>query len=77
MRGRITYALYQQMNVLDTVVDSRQDYVDLALRLGNDPHYRKTVRQKILAANSVLFENADGIRELERFFRQAVSERNC
>ncbi|HYV39603.1 MAG TPA: tetratricopeptide repeat protein [Gemmataceae bacterium] len=73
LRGRITYALYHQMNVLDCVAKSPQDYIAMALRLGGDREYREAIRSKILAANGVLFENSAGIRELEQFFRQAVA----
>ncbi len=72
LRGRITYALYKQMNVLDCVASSPQEYVDIATRLGKDIEYRQAIRQKILASNSALFENSQGIRELEQFFRDVV-----
>jgi predicted O-linked N-acetylglucosamine transferase (SPINDLY family) len=71
LRGRITFALYKQMGVPDCVAASGEQYAAIALRLGTDPDYRKEVRGKILAANGVLFENPTGVRELERFFRQA------
>jgi predicted O-linked N-acetylglucosamine transferase (SPINDLY family) len=72
LRCRITFALYQQMQFLDCVAHDPQHYVELALRLGTDHAYRDEVRARILAANSVLYENSDGIRELEQFF-QAVA----
>ncbi|HYV35764.1 MAG TPA: tetratricopeptide repeat protein [Gemmataceae bacterium] len=68
LRGRITFALYKQMGVLDCVAQNAQEYVDIALRLGMDAAYRDGMRQKILAACPVLYENGDGIRELEQFF---------
>jgi len=73
LRGRITFALYQQMQLLDCVAHGPQEYIELALRLGTDPSYREMVRDKIRCANDVLFENSEGIRELEQFFRQAVA----
>jgi protein O-GlcNAc transferase len=71
LRGRITYALYKQMDMLDCVVHDPQEYIDLALRLGTDPGYRATIRSKILDANGGLYENGTGIRELEQFLLQA------
>jgi len=73
LRGRITLALYKQMRVLDCVAQSPEDYVKKALQLGMDPDYRQAMRQRILAANSVLFENPKGLRELEQFLLQAVA----
>ncbi|HYV38115.1 MAG TPA: tetratricopeptide repeat protein [Gemmataceae bacterium] len=72
LRGRITFALYKQMDMLDCVAGSRQEYVELALRLGTDRGFRQTIHEKILARNGAVFENSAGIRDLERFFRQAV-----
>ncbi len=73
LRGRITYALYQKMGVMDCVVSSRQAYVDRAVELGTNPSYRENVRRKILAANHVLYEDIAGIQELEEFFRAALN----
>ena len=69
LRGRITFALYKQMGILDCVAQDRDDYVNLALRLGTDAAYRRAMRDKILAGHGALFENADGIRQLEGFFK--------
>jgi protein O-GlcNAc transferase len=72
LRGRITLSLYKQMNVLDCVASTPQEYIDMALRLGTNFDYRQTIREKIGAAAGVLFENSAGIRELEAFFQRAV-----
>jgi len=76
LRGRITFALYQHMQVLDCLVHSPQEYIKTALRLGTDRDYREMVRGRILAANSSLYENSEGIRELEQFFQRAVLQGN-
>jgi protein O-GlcNAc transferase len=69
LRGRITFALYQQMGMLDCVVHSPGEYIELALRLGTDKAYRETVRAKIVDGNSVLYENSTGVKELEEFVK--------
>ena len=76
LRGRITWALYQQMGVLECAVRSPTEYIDLAVRLGTDADYRAHVSAKIKAASEVLFENPGGIWELEEFFQMAVMEGN-
>jgi predicted O-linked N-acetylglucosamine transferase (SPINDLY family) len=76
LRGRITYALYRQMGMMDCVVGSPQEYVELALKIGMDCDYRESLRQKIFALNGVLYENAAGVRQLERFLIDAVTKRN-
>jgi predicted O-linked N-acetylglucosamine transferase (SPINDLY family) len=73
MRGRVTYACYRRMGVLDCVAADAADYVGLALRLAAEPVWRQDVRSRILTANRVLFENTSVIRELEQFLRDAVA----
>ena len=72
LRSRMTYALYQQMAVLDCVVGSAEEYVDLAVRLGTDADFRAGVRGRIAGASDVLFENSLGVRDLEEFLRSVV-----
>jgi len=72
LRGRITQSMYKQMDIPDAVAQDRQEYIDIALRLGTDPEYRQLLHKKILAANEVLFENSAGVRDLERFLQGAV-----
>ncbi len=66
LRSRITLALYRKMQLTECVVDSAEQYVDLALRLGTDAEYRRSISDKINAASSVLFEDSAEVRELER-----------
>ena len=75
LRGRITYALYRQMDVMDCVVNNSQEYVERALQLGTDADYRAATRAKIIAANAVLFENGAGVRDLEIFLEKAVTQK--
>jgi predicted O-linked N-acetylglucosamine transferase (SPINDLY family) len=67
LRGRITLSLYKQMEMLDCVARDREDYVDIAVRLGSDSDYRSAMGKRILEANEVIFENRAGVAELERF----------
>jgi protein O-GlcNAc transferase len=69
LRGRITFALYKQMGMLECVVHSPQEYVELAQRLGTDKGYRDQVRDRILEGNGVLYQNSAGVKELEEFFK--------
>jgi predicted O-linked N-acetylglucosamine transferase (SPINDLY family) len=72
LRGRITYNLYQQMGVMDCIADSPQHYVEIALRLGTDPSYRKQIKAKIRAANHLLYEDKAAVQELEEFLVSVV-----
>ena len=72
LRGRITYAQYRMMGVDDCIVQYPGEYIQKAIKLGNGSAYRESVRQKILAANSVLYRNEDAVRGLEAFFKSVV-----
>jgi predicted O-linked N-acetylglucosamine transferase (SPINDLY family) len=74
MRGRMSHAMYQKMKVLDCVARSPEDYVNIAVKLGSEPDYRRAVHKKILAANHVLYEDKETVRELEEFFEKAVAK---
>jgi protein O-GlcNAc transferase len=76
LRGRITYGCYQQMNVLDCVAADPSQYIEIAVRLGTDRNFRESVRQKILAAGDSLFEDDTAVRDIERFFEEAVAAAN-
>jgi predicted O-linked N-acetylglucosamine transferase (SPINDLY family) len=74
MRGRAAYACYRKMGLPDCVASDADDYVDRAVRLGTDRAYRDRIRAKILAAAAVLFEDQEAVRQIERFFLQAVQD---
>jgi uncharacterized protein (TIGR03032 family) len=67
LRGRITLALYQKMGLMDCVVETPDEYVDLTVRLGTDREYRQSISRKIQDKCGVLFEDPAEVRELERF----------
>lgn len=73
LRGRILYALYKSMGMMDCVVNDLSEYADLAVRLGTDRAFRNRVSAKIQSTCGILYENPAGVRELEDFFRDAVT----
>lgn len=72
--GRVAYACYRQMGMMDCVAASKAGYVKLAVRLGTDPAFRERVKAKIFANNHVLYENLDGVREYEQFFLRVIKQ---
>ncbi|QTA91146.1 tetratricopeptide repeat protein [Desulfonema magnum] len=75
MRGRVTLGCYKQMGVTDCIASDPQSYIEIALRLANDKAWKAEVSDKIRANAGAIFEDADAVRELERFFERAV--RKC
>jgi len=73
-RGRYTQAMYRKMGIVECIARDANDYVEIAVRLGCDRDYARTIRARILARNGVLYENRDVVREFERFFLQAARQ---
>ena len=73
-RGRTTHAFYDKMGVLDCTASSLDEYVEIAVRLGCDVAYREEIRNKILAANHLIYEDVESVHELEDFFQLAVDK---
>jgi len=73
MRGRFAYGCYKRMGILDCIADTPARYVEIAIQLGTDQAYRERLKRKILAANSVLYEDSKVVREFEKFFLEAVA----
>ncbi|MEZ0369200.1 MAG: hypothetical protein ACAI44_08965, partial [Candidatus Sericytochromatia bacterium] len=64
LHGRITYAYYRKMDVLDCVAYSPEDYVRLAVELATRPELNAAVRARIRAASPKLFENRQAVEEV-------------
>lgn len=72
-RGRFATAAYLAMGYTECVAATPAEYVDLALRLADDPASRMRAKESIEATRDVLFDNAASVRELEDFLATAAS----
>jgi predicted O-linked N-acetylglucosamine transferase (SPINDLY family) len=73
-RTRMSYGILKQMGVLDTVADSLDDYIEIAVRLGNDPSDRTEIMTKMHARNRRVYCDQDAIQGLEQFLESVVGE---
>lgn len=73
MRGRVTFGCYQKMNMLDMVVNSKEEYIDKVIQLGTDKVYRDAMHQKIMATHDTLYEDNLAVEQMTEFFQQAVA----
>lgn len=71
MRARLCAAICRQIGLTECIAKTPEEYVEMAVRLTCDPTHQKKVREKILERNDELFENAEAVREWERFFVEA------
>jgi protein O-GlcNAc transferase len=72
MRGRVTAGCYRKMGVRTCIAASRDDYINLAHRLGTDPAFNASVRAEIVSYSAALFEDLAAVHELETFLASAV-----
>jgi predicted O-linked N-acetylglucosamine transferase (SPINDLY family) len=74
MRGRQSYAILTQLGVTDTIARDKEEYIDIAVRLGSDPAWRKQVAGRMAERESRLFSDTSSVVALEQFLTDAVRE---
>jgi predicted O-linked N-acetylglucosamine transferase (SPINDLY family) len=67
MRGRLASGILKRIDLHELVAPSEVEYVDLAIRLVQDPDYSELVAERMAARRPVLFEDMAPIRALEEF----------
>ena len=74
MRGRIVAGGYKQMKLDNApVAESLQDYIEITVRLAEDPILRKMLKREIKhAAERYLFNDKEAVDEIAEFIKSAV-----
>ncbi|HEV3220194.1 MAG TPA: tetratricopeptide repeat protein [Candidatus Acidoferrales bacterium] len=75
MRGRQSYGILTQLGVPDTIARDKQNFVEIAVRLGVDQQWREEVIRKMSANYASLFSDTKCVRALEEFYERAVEEK--
>jgi len=65
LRGRLCYAMYQQMGYGDLIAADASSYSAIAVRLGTDKSENQRARTAIVDCCDVLFDDRLVVRELE------------
>lgn len=74
LRGRYAVALYRLMGVTDTVAESAEDYVDIAVRVATDFDLRTDLEQRIEAAAPRVFEDMTHVQALHDVLTELAGE---
>jgi predicted O-linked N-acetylglucosamine transferase (SPINDLY family) len=69
---RYAYAIYRELDVMDLVADTEEQYVAASTRLGRDEAYVYRMRERIEQRSSRLFDDVNAIGEHERFFEEVL-----
>jgi predicted O-linked N-acetylglucosamine transferase (SPINDLY family) len=75
MRGRHSYAILTQLGATETIARDKEDYVDIAVRLGKDRGWRDCVVRRANAGCQRFYSDTSSLAALEDFFRGVVRER--
>ena len=65
MRGRLAAGILARMGMADLVARTDAEYVNLAVKLCQDPGYRAQVRERIERSRHILFDDTAPVRALE------------
>ncbi|NJP10805.1 MAG: tetratricopeptide repeat protein [Leptolyngbyaceae cyanobacterium RU_5_1] len=74
MRGRHTMAILKLIGIAETIATSKEDYVNLAIRLGQDAAYRQSLSEKIAENKPKLYGDLTSVRALEEFLLKTVGK---
>jgi predicted O-linked N-acetylglucosamine transferase (SPINDLY family) len=75
MRGRHGYGILSQLGVTETIACNKEEYVDIAVRLGQDRAWRAQIVMAMKANQDRVFSRTECVRALEDFFQSVVQER--
>lgn len=77
MRGRHTYAILTQLGVTETIATDKENFIDIAVRLGRDSDWRKEIARSITARESLIYSDRSSTDALEQFLIAAVREKRA
>jgi protein O-GlcNAc transferase len=74
MRGRHSHAIMTMMGVTETIAESLDEYIDLAVRLGRERQFRSEIKEKISQNKHRIYRDTPCVKGLEAFIEEKVAE---
>ncbi len=74
MRGRHTYAMLKMMGITDTIAQDSDAYIDIAIKLGNEPDFFSSVQSQFKTRRHLIFDDDTCVRTLESFYHSVVTD---
>jgi protein O-GlcNAc transferase len=74
MRGRHTLAMLKMMGIEETIAATKDDYVKIAIRLGQDSQYRQYISRQVAENKQKLYGDLKPVRALEDFLFKVVNK---
>ena len=76
LRGRLASGVLRRMGLTELIVQTKADYVNLAVRLVTDRQYHAHIRQEIQQRRSVLFDDQSAMGPFQDFLESAARPTN-
>jgi predicted O-linked N-acetylglucosamine transferase (SPINDLY family) len=74
MRGRQSFGMLKIIGVTETIAKNEQDYIDIAVKLGLEPQWRKQIKENLKVNYSKLFDDLSCVKALESFYTKVIQE---
>ncbi|MBR8839485.1 MAG: tetratricopeptide repeat protein [Stigonema ocellatum SAG 48.90 = DSM 106950] len=72
MRGLHSYSFLKMLGVTDTIAQNEAEYIEIAVKLGLDPAWRRDITQRISQSHDHLFDDKTCVAGLEAFYKQIL-----
>jgi len=69
MRSRQSYGILKMLGITDTIAQNETEYIQIAVKLGLQPKWRKSIVEKLKQQQSSLYEDKTCITALENFYQ--------
>jgi len=69
-RARHASAFLTMMGVTETIAESADDYIEIAVRLGKDPAWRRTISEKVASTKARCYRDRNCVTALEEFLER-------
>jgi predicted O-linked N-acetylglucosamine transferase (SPINDLY family) len=74
-RGRFSAGVYNQMQIENApIATSKEEYIELALKLANDEKYRLHIEHQIESNKDLFFNTIEAVSDLENFVQKAIQD---
>jgi predicted O-linked N-acetylglucosamine transferase (SPINDLY family) len=77
MRGRHTMAILKMMGITETITETLDEYVSVAVRLARDVPWRMAMKERTSAAKFKVYRDKTCILALEEFLNRVARPQGC
>ncbi len=74
MRGRHSMAILKMMGIEETIASNKEEYVQIAIRLGKDFQYRQYISEQVAENKHKLYGDLKPVRALEAFLLKVLNK---